>query len=113
MEYPQISFGTYRLGNNTNKSLKDALHNGYRSIDTASLYKCEHIIGQYLKENEINRSEIWITSKLNPKVMDKNEGEILESINKTLSDLNTNYLDLFLIICPIDNNINIKCWNIL
>ena len=114
MEYPQISFGTYRLGTNTNKSLNDALLNGYRSIDTASLYKCEHIIGQYLKENEINRSNIWITSKLNPKIMDKIEGDILESINKTLLDLNTNYLDLFLIHCPSnDNNINIKCWNIL
>jgi diketogulonate reductase-like aldo/keto reductase len=114
MEYPQISFGTYRLGTNTNKSLNDALLNGYRSIDTASLYKCEHIIGQYLKENEINRSEVWITSKLNPKVMDKSEGDILESIYKTLSDLNTDYLDLFLIHCPSnDNNINIKCWNII
>jgi hypothetical protein len=58
------------------------------SLDTASLYKCEHIIGQYLKENEINRSDIWITSKLNPKIMDKSEGEILESIYKTLKDLN-------------------------
>jgi diketogulonate reductase-like aldo/keto reductase len=114
MEYPQVSFGTYRLGDNTYKSLNDALINGYRSIDTASLYKCEHLIGKFLKENEINRSEIWITSKLNPKMMDKSEGEILESINKTLTDLNTNYLDLFLIHCPNKTeNINIKCWSII
>lgn len=113
MEFQQISFGTYRLGNNTIQALNDAFSNGYRSFDTASLYKCEHYIGEYLKKNEINRSEIWITSKLNPKIMNKNEGEILESINKTLSDLNTNYLDLFLIHCPSENNINIKCWNIL
>jgi diketogulonate reductase-like aldo/keto reductase len=111
MEYPQISFGTYRLGDNTYKSLNDALNNGYRSIDTASLYKCEHLIGKYLKENEINRSDIWITSKLNPKVMEKNDSDILESINKTLNDLGTNYLDLFLIHCPSNNNI--KCWNII
>ena len=50
MEYPQIIFGTYLLGDNTYKSLNDALINGYRSIDTASLYKCEHLIGKYLKE---------------------------------------------------------------
>ncbi len=84
MEYPQISFGTYRLGDNTYKALNNALNNNYRSIDTASLYKCEHLIGNFLKENEINRSDIWITSKLNPKVIDKSESEILESINKTL-----------------------------
>jgi diketogulonate reductase-like aldo/keto reductase len=112
MEYPQISFGTYRLGNTTYKALNDALNNGYKSIDTASLYKCEHLIGNFLKENEINRSDIWITSKLNPKVMDKSESEILESINKTLTDLGTTYVDLFLIHCPSNNINNIKCWNI-
>ena len=53
MEYPQVSFGTYRLGDNTYKSLNDALINGYRSIETASLYKCEHLIGKFIKENEI------------------------------------------------------------
>lgn len=114
MEYPQISFGTYRLGDNTYKALEDAIKNGYRSIDTASLYKCEHLIGQYLKENEINRSDIWITSKLNPKIMDKSDGEILESIYKTLKELDTNYLDLFLIHCPNNiENVNIKCWSII
>lgn len=113
MDLSQISFGTYRLGDNTYKSLNDALINGYRSIDTASLYKCEHIIGQYLKENEINRSDIWITSKLNPKIMEKNEGDILESINKTLKELDTKYLDLFLIHCPSSETINIKCWSII
>ncbi len=113
MEYPQVSFGTYRLGDNTFNALNNALNNGYRSIDTASLYKCEHQIGQFLKENEINRSNIWITSKLNPKIMDKSEGEILESIYKTLKDLNTDYLDLFLIHCPNNEENNIKCWNII
>lgn len=82
MELPQISFGTYRLGSDTYNSLNNAFNNGYRSIDTASLYKCEHLIGQFIKENEINRSDIWITSKLNPKVMDKSEGEILNQFIK-------------------------------
>ena len=111
MDFPQISFGTYRLSDNTYKALDYAFNNGYNSIDTASLYKCEHIIGQYLKENEINRNNIWITSKLNPKIMDKNESSILESINKTLKELDTNYLDLFLIHCPTSDNI--KCWSII
>ena len=114
MDLPQVSFGTYRLGDKTYDALDGAFDCGYRSIDTASLYKCEHIIGQYLKQNEINRSDICITSKLNPKIMEKNEGDILESINKTLKDLETNYLDLFLIHCPNKiENINIKCWSIL
>ena len=112
IEYPKINIGTYRLGINTYNSLDYALNNGYRGIDTASLYNCEHIIGNYLTKNEINRNELWITSKLNPKIMDKTETEIINSINKTLTDLNTNYLDLYLIHCP-KNDYNIKCWNIL
>jgi diketogulonate reductase-like aldo/keto reductase len=112
MEYPKISFGTYRLGNNTYSSLEYALINGYRSIDTASLYNNEHIIGKYLNENEINRNELWITSKLNPKIFINTENDIIHSINKTLDDLNTKYLDLYLIHCPKEEHI-IKCWNIL
>ncbi len=112
MDFPKISFGTYRLLDSTYDSIEHALSCGYRAIDTASLYKCEHIIGNYLSKNEVNRSELWITSKLNPKIMEKSENDIIESINKTLSDLNTNYLDLYLIHCPKEQH-NIKCWDIL
>ncbi len=113
MTLPPISFGTYRLGESTYDSLNLALACGYKSIDTAALYKCENIIGNYLTKNEINRNELFITSKLLPTIMIKNESDILESINKTLSDLNTKYLDLYLIHCPKDKDINIKCWDII
>jgi diketogulonate reductase-like aldo/keto reductase len=112
MEYPQISFGTYRLGDKTYTSLEHAFISGYRSIDTASLYKNEHFIGQYLNENQINRDELWITSKLNPKIFINTNDDIIKSINKTLEDLNTKYLDLYLIHCPKEEHI-IKCWDIL
>ena len=107
-----INFGTYRLGKDTYSALGHALECGYRSIDTASLYKVEPIIGQYISENGINRSELRITSKLNPKIMEKTESEIIDSIQKTLADLNTDYLDLFLIHAPKEEHI-IKCWNIM
>ena len=68
MEYPLISFGTYRLKEKEIKtSLEYALNEGYRSIDTASLYANESFIGNFIKENEIPRQSLWITSKLNPK----------------------------------------------
>ena len=107
-----VNFGTYRLGNDTYSALGHALECGYRSIDTASLYKVESIIGQYISENGINRSELRITSKLNPKIMEKSESEIIGSIHKTLADLKTDYLDLFLIHAPKEEHI-IKCWNIM
>jgi diketogulonate reductase-like aldo/keto reductase len=107
-----INFGTYRLGKDTYSALGHALECGYRSIDTASLYKVEHIIGQYISENGIDRSELQITSKLNPKIMEKCESEIIGSIRKTLDDLATDYLDLFLIHSPKEEHI-IKCWSIM
>ena len=107
-----INFGTYRLGKDTYSALGHALECGYRSIDTASLYKVEHIIGQYISENRISRSELQITSKLNPKIMEKSESEIISSIRKTLDDLGTDYLDLFLIHSPKEEHI-IKCWSIM
>ncbi len=112
MEYPHINFGTYRLADKTAESLEYALLNGFYSIDTASLYKNETIIGNYLQRNEINRDNLWLTSKMNPKILVNNPDEIIASINQTLSDLNTQYLDLFLIHCPKDEHI-IKCWNIM
>jgi diketogulonate reductase-like aldo/keto reductase len=111
--YPQISFGTYRLGKDTYQSLENAMMNGYRSIDTASLYQIEPVIGEYLGKNEINRSELWLTSKLNPKTYSKGKDDIISSIKKTLNDLNTSYLDLYLIHKPPADDQIIKCWSVL
>ena len=113
MDYPMISFGTYRLSEkDINLSLETALLIGYRSIDTACLYKNETLIGNYITKNDIPRKSIWLTSKLSPKIIPKSESEIIKSILTTLTDLNTDYLDLYLIHAPIDTHI-IKCWSIL
>src|SRR5690606_39030141 len=79
---------------------------GYRGIDTAQLYKNEKVIGNFIKKNEINRDEIWITSKLYPKNKD-----IINSITQSLNDLNTKYINLFLIHFPTKDVLN--QWQIL
>ena len=113
MEYPIINFGTYRLGEpEIYRSLNNAFENGYYSIDTASLYKNEKFIGEYIAKNEINRNSIWITSKLNPRVVHKSENDIIKSITNTLTDLHTNYLDLYLLHAPNEEHM-IKSWSIL
>lgn len=117
MEYSRIGYGTYRLNNNVlEQSLEKALLSGYRLIDTASLYRNEQVIGNYLSSNEINRSSIWITSKLQPKLFDKKyiEADIINSIVKSLDDFNTKYVDLYLLHCPSTlQEHNIKAWSIL
>lgn len=113
MEYPLINYGTYRLGESAIQlSLETALLNGYNSIDTAPLYKNEKFIGDYIYKNDISRESIWITSKLNPRIVHKSEIDIIKSINQTLFDLNTRYLDLYLIHAPDEKHI-VKCWSIL
>jgi diketogulonate reductase-like aldo/keto reductase len=111
--YPSISFGTYRLGKDTYTALNHAILNGYRSIDTASLYQIEPVIGEYITKNHIDRTKLWITSKLNPKSYTKSSDDIRASICKTLNDLGTNYLDLFLIHKPPSDGDIIKCWSVL
>ena len=113
MEYPLINFGTYRLGEiDIYNSLEIAIKMGYNSIDTAPLYKNEKYIGDFLTKNDIKRESIWITSKLHPRKVHKSETYIIDSIHQTLKDLNTNYLDLFLIHAPNEEYL-IKCWSIL
>ena len=118
-----IYFGTYTITdeNILLKSLETAYKYGYRRIDTATLYKNQHIIGKFLNADNINpldiksylskRDTLWITSKVSFRVMPKGELEIRKSIDKTLSDLQTHYIDLMIIHSPEKNDI--LTWKIL
>ena len=85
-------------------ALRVALENGYRHIDTAQIYRTEGIIGnflnEYLKNNDqgITREDIWITTKVSK--LNRDEDKVRESIEKSLKDLQTEYIDLFLIHSP-------------
>jgi diketogulonate reductase-like aldo/keto reductase len=108
-----IFFGTYKL---TEKdilynALRNAYDVGFRHFDLAELYKNQHFIGEFFEKNNINRKDIWITSKVSFRVMPKGEEAIRKSIEKTMEDLKTDYIDLMLIHAPTKNNV--LCWNIL
>jgi 2,5-diketo-D-gluconate reductase A len=112
--YPLVSFGTYRLGEDKiYSSLETALDCGYRSIDTADLYRNQKYIGNFLTSHAIPREEIWLTSKLNPKFITQSSTEIIGSIVKTLEELQTPYLDLYLLHAPKTTEDNLKAWSIL
>ena len=128
-----IYFGTYKLTNEETllNSLENVYKYGYTKIDTATLYKNQHIIGQFLNtpDNKVNttyittdsqidlkisltkRDKFWITSKVSFRIMPKGESEIRKSIDKTLSDLQTHYIDLMIIHSPEKNDI--LTWKIL
>ncbi len=94
---PQFGLGVYMiLGDaDTKKACIEAFRTGYRHIDTAHAYQNERGVGEAVKESGIPREEIWITTKLWPS--EYGEGKTKAAIDKMLSRLDTDYIDLLLL----------------
>ena len=94
---PQFGLGVYMIpGDETTKeACMEAFRAGYRHIDTAHAYQNERGVGAAVKESGIPREEIWITTKLWPS--EYGEGKTMAAIDKMLSRLDTDYIDLLLL----------------
>lgn len=99
-----IGLGTWKArGKELKKAVIDALHAGYRHIDTATNYGNEEIIGEALAEvfaeGNIFREDVFITSKLwNDS---HGEGQVRPALEDSLNKLGLDYLDLYLIHWPV------------
>ncbi len=98
---PQLGIGVYAIpdGEPTYNSVLTALKNGYRHIDTAHAYRNERSVGRAVKDSGVDRSEIWITSKLWPN--EYGEGKTLVALDKMLDRLGVDYLDLVYLHQPL------------
>lgn len=97
---PVLGLGTWDLtGEACEKIVKKALDLGYRHIDTAELYQNEVEIGRAIKGFE--REELFITSKVVPEKLRKYQ--LMDACEDSLSRLDTEYLDLYLIHWPNDD----------
>ena len=96
---PKLGFGVFQVpGDETARCVSDAVEVGYRHIDTAQSYMNESEVGQGIRDSGIDRSELFITTK----VWIEHYGyvEARESVERSLRRLGLDYLDLVLLHQP-------------
>ena len=97
---PVLGFGTYKVApEDAYDAVSRALEVGYRHIDTAQMYGNEAGVGRALAASGIDRDELFVTSKLD----NGNHGhdDALRSLDRSLTELGLDRLDLFLVHWPM------------
>lgn len=99
LKTPTLGLGTWQLqGQDCQNAIKEALKIGYRHIDTAHIYANHHDIAQGLKESDVSRDELFITSKLwRGEAFDT---KVRKACERAIRELECEYLDLYLIHWP-------------
>lgn len=97
LSMPQLGLGTMNV-KNLSQVLPQAIDLGYRLIDTAENYDNEIEVGQGIKNSNIDRRELFVTSKL--KIQSDGYDGTIKAFNESLEKLGLEYLDLYLIHQP-------------
>jgi 2,5-diketo-D-gluconate reductase B len=98
---PAIGFGTYGMKREDMlRMIPAALQGGFRHIDTAQIYRNELEVGECTASSGISRSELFITTKV--WVANYPERRFAASVDESLKNLRTDYIDLLLLHWPND-----------
>lgn len=96
---PIIGFGTWQIsGDEGYAAVQHALSVGYRHIDTAKVYGNQKEVGQAIRDSDVDRTEIFLTSKLWRESLRADDAR--KELEQTLDELNVSHLDLYLIHWP-------------
>jgi 2,5-diketo-D-gluconate reductase A len=97
---PQLGFGVFQIDPaETVEAVSRALDVGYRHIDTAEMYGNEKEVGEAVRGSGLDRSEVFVTSKLNNGFHRPDDAR--RAFDRSLNDLGFDYVDLFLIHWPL------------
>jgi len=121
--HPAICFGTYKVGFipasassaqassspaaaecTAEDCVADALDVGYRALECAEFYGNEAEVGKAIAKSGINRKDLFLCSKVWTTTIEKGPEAVRAQLEKTLKDLQTDYLDLYLIHWPVPNH---------
>jgi hypothetical protein len=119
--HPAIGFGTYKVGfipasassaaaaspaptsveRTAEECVSDALDVGYRFLECAEFYGNEAEVGKAIAKSGIDRKDLYICSKVWTTTIEKGPAAVRAQLEKTLKDLQTTYVDLYLIHWPV------------
>jgi diketogulonate reductase-like aldo/keto reductase len=118
--HPAIGFGTYKVGfipasassaaaspaptsveRTAEECVSDALDVGYRFLECAEFYGNEAEVGKAIAKSGIDRKDLFICSKVWTTTIEKGPAAVRAQLEKTLKDLQTTYVDLYLIHWPV------------
>lgn len=97
---PQLGFGVYKVApDEVAAAVRKALDVGYRHVDTATMYHNEEGVGQAIREAAVDRTEVFVTSKLDNGFHEPDDART--AFDATLAALGSDYVDLYLIHWPL------------
>jgi 2,5-diketo-D-gluconate reductase A len=112
---PQLGFGVFQIDPaETAEAVGTALEVGYRHIDTAEMYGNEKGVGEGIRASGLDRSEVFVTSKLNNGYHRPDDARA--AFDETLGALGFDYVDLFLIHWPLPTRYGgdfVSTWQVL
>ncbi|CDR62883.1 TPA: aldo/keto reductase [Staphylococcus argenteus] len=100
---PSVGLGVYKISDEDMTTVVNAaIEAGYRAFDTAYFYGNESSLGKALKNSGVPREDLFLTTKL----WNDYQGydKTFEFFNKSIENLQTDYLDLFLIHWPCEED---------
>ncbi|HEX2041642.1 MAG TPA: aldo/keto reductase [Acidimicrobiales bacterium] len=107
VELPLVGLGTWEMfGSRCYRAVRHALHVGYRLIDTATIYRNEGDVGRAVRDSELRREDVFLTTKLPP----RNAGKERKTLEGSLRALGTDYVDLWLVHWPPGRGASSQVW---
>ena len=117
-QHPQLGYGTYKVGfvpasasgsagvatgegGDAKEIVQVALELGYRFLDCAEFYGNEAAVGDAIAASGIPREELFLASKVWSDTVYAGRSAIRDQVARSLSELRTDYLDLYLVHWPV------------